>query len=103
MASVGSRGSYAQLCQKTYIPLRDYLSLIWIEINHFRSYNFRVSWAAFCLCLLVTLEFKLKKKKNYSEMGLLEKYNVVMKKIASKDGVREKTISPWFLAKPSSA
>lgn len=36
-------------------------------------------------------------------MGLLEKYNVVMKKIASKDSVREKTISPWFLAKPSSA
>jgi len=36
-------------------------------------------------------------------MGLLEKYNVVMKKIVSKDGVGAKTISPWFLAKPSSA
>lgn len=35
-------------------------------------------------------------------MGLLEKYNV-MKKIASKDGGRAKTISPCFLAKPSSA
>lgn len=36
-------------------------------------------------------------------MGLLEKYNVVMKKIASKDGGTAKTISPWFLAKPSGA
>lgn len=34
-------------------------------------------------------------------MGVLEKYSAVMEQRVSKDGGISKTISPWFLAKPS--